>query len=390
VSFVVALELRKAKSVHKGHKGHTKVTKIGAHFCIFSFSRHNSCIPARRAKPTQHVPLLIGEDGRTDGRLGQIVRLLADHPMVVVSGTKLAEEIGGTRSAVWRVMEQLRSLGVEIAGHPRTGYRLERVPDLLLPEVLDPLLGGTRFAGKLHHYFRVDSTNTAALAAAAAAAPTGSVFLAEEQTAGRGRSGHAWQSERSVGIYCSVLLRPQLAPADALLLSLLTGLATAEAIADVCERRPDLRWPNDLLFGGSKVGGVLIELAAEATRLRHVVIGIGLNVNQLGFSGELAKLATSLRLETGRPLSRVVLTAALLKQLDTELAKLERSPAAARSELIQRFEAAPSMARGKRVHVEEDGGYEGMTEGLDERGFLRVRTRDGVRTVLSGGVREIA
>ncbi len=309
--------------------------------------------------------------------------------MLVVSGTKLAAEIGTTRSAVWRVVQQLRSLGVEIAGHPHTGYRLESVPDLLLPEVLDPLLRGTLFAGKLQHYFRVDSTNTAALSAAAAGALEGSVFLAEEQTAGRGRGGHDWLSERSVGIYASVLLRPPLAPADVLVLSLLAGLAVADAVAETSGHRPDLRWPNDLLFAGRKFCGILIELTAEATRLRHVVVGIGVNVNQVSFPAPLQDAATSLRLETSHPSSRVMLAAAILKALDREYRRLAAAPTETRPELIRRFEAASSTARGCRVRVEDEGGYEGVTDGLDDRGFLRVRTATGVRTVLSGSVRPL-
>src|SRR6266478_8769880 len=142
----------------------------------------------------------------TDFRLGRIVRLLMDHATVVVSGTKIAEEIGTTRSEVWRLVQQLRTLGVEIAGHPATGYRLKSVPDLLLPEMLAPLAKGTIFS-HIHHYYRIGSTNTQAMEAAAAGASEGSVFLAEEQTAGRGRGGHTWHSAWSVGIHCSVILR---------------------------------------------------------------------------------------------------------------------------------------------------------------------------------------
>ncbi len=332
--------------------------------------------------------LEVANDGRTDERLSRLVRLLADHPMVVMSGTKLAAELGTSRHAVWRLVQQLRASGVEIAGRPHTGYQLESVPDLLLPDVLDPLVRGTRFAGKLQHYFRVGSTNSAALAAAAHDAPEGTVFFAEEQTAGRGRGGHSWKSDRSEGIYCSVLLRPQLGPADVLMLSLLTGLAVADAVAE-SGPRPDLRWPNDLLFGKQKFCGILIELNAEATRLRHAVVGIGINVNQVRFPPDLQDTATSLRMETGRPTSRVVLATAVLKALDREYGRLLKSPAEARAELIRRFESASSSARGCRVRVEEEGGYEGTTEGLDERGFLRVRTKDGLKTVLSGGVRAV-
>ena len=143
----------------------------------------------------------------TDLRLGQIVRLLMEHATVVVSGTKIAEEISSSRSEVWRLIQQLRSLGVDVAGHPATGYQLRSVPDLLLPEILRPLLRSTIFDEDLHHFYKIGSTNTAAMAAAADGAPEGSVFLAEEQTAGRGRAANSWQSPRSTGIYCSVELK---------------------------------------------------------------------------------------------------------------------------------------------------------------------------------------
>ncbi len=305
--------------------------------------------------------------------------------MLVVSGTKIAEEIGTTRSAVWRVVQQLRGLGVHIAGHPATGYRLESIPDLLLPEILAPLIKGSIFAGHIHHYFRVDSTNAEAMAAAAGE-PEGSVFLAEEQTAGRGRGGHAWSSAKSQGIYCSVILRPELAPADALALSLAAGLAVAGAIEQVTGLKPDLRWPNDVLIDDKKVCGILTEMNAEPTRVRYLVLGVGINVNQASFPASLPE-ATSLRIAAGRPFSRVELTRALLQSLDRQYRafRVRTGP----QQVIQGFEQRSSSARGRRVRVEEDGGYEGVSAGLDARGFLLVRTENGTRTVLSGGVRLI-
>jgi BirA family transcriptional regulator, biotin operon repressor / biotin---[acetyl-CoA-carboxylase] ligase len=338
------------------------------------------------------------DGGLSDARLGRIVRLLADHAMVVVSGTKLAQEIAASRSEVWRLVQQLRRLGVRIAGRPATGYQIESIPDLLLPEFLAPALQGTIFAQHIHHYFRIGSTNAEAMNAAAASdhlrksraagapAPEGSVYVAEEQTAGRGRGGHGWHSARSAGIYCSVVLRPQVAPADVLILSLAAGLAVRQGVEEVTGLRADLRWPNDLLLGGKKFCGILIEMNAEATRVRYAVVGIGMNVNQETFPAAIAPLATSLRMESGRTWSRVELAAALLKSLDREYRGI--SDAAARNQLRLRFEQNSSSANSRRVRVEEDGGYEGVTEGLDERGFLRVRTENGVRTVLSGGVRE--
>jgi BirA family biotin operon repressor/biotin-[acetyl-CoA-carboxylase] ligase len=332
-------------------------------------------------------------EARTDGRIERIVRLLTDHAMMVISGTKLAQEIGTSRSAVWRFVQQLRGLGVEITGHPATGYQLTSVPDLLLPEFVKPLAKGTIFAERLHHYFRVGSTNAEAMNAAAHGEPEGSVFIAEEQTAGRGRGGHSWLSEKSAGIYCSVVLRPEISPADTLAISLAAGLAVRAAVQEVTSLVADLRWPNDVLLAGKKFCGILIEMNAEPTRVRYLVLGIGLNVNQSSFPSALENEATSLRLETGRACSRVELAAALLKSLHREYRTLAPGRGAhagkPMAEIIRRFEDASSAARGRQVRVEEEGGYEGVTEGLDASGFLRVRTATGLRTVISGGVREI-
>ena len=325
----------------------------------------------------------------TDARLGRIVRLLMEHATLVVSGTKIAQEISSNRSEVWRLIQQLRGLGVDVAGHPATGYQLKSVPDLLLPDVLGPLLRGTVFDSRLHHFYKIGSTNTAAMAAAAEGAVEGSVFLAEEQTAGRGRGAHSWQSARSAGIYCSVVLRPALPPSEVLVLALAAGLAVRAAIEQVDSRvRADLKWPNDVLIAGKKVCGILTEMNAEATRVRYVVVGIGINVNQPSFPKELDLEATSLQMVTGSEWSRVELAAALLKSLDREY-RLLIGQADARPSILRRFAEQSSWVQGKQVRVEENGSsVEGTTEGLDERGFLKVRTGQGLQTVLSGTVRE--
>jgi len=315
--------------------------------------------------------------------------LLSDNATLVISGTRIAEELGTTRSEVWRAVQHLRELGVRIAGHPASGYQLESVADLLLPDIVGPLVSGTLFASCIHHYFRIGSTNAAAMEAAAAGESEGAVFFAEQQTAGRGRGGNSWESAPSDGIYCSVVLRPQLSPADALLLSLIAGLAVVEAVEETTGLHPDLRWPNDVLIEERKFCGILTEMNAEATRVRYVVVGIGINVNQSSFPAELDPIATSLRLAAGHEWSRVQLAAALLKSLDVWYRKLVAGGAEGRAGIFQQFEEHSSFARSRLVHVEEDGGYEGVTEGLDSRGFLLVRTDRELRTVLSGGVRAI-
>jgi len=216
------------------------------------------------------------------------------------------------------------------------------------------------------------------------------VYVADEQTAGRGRGAHGWSSPPGSGLYVSVLLRPRLAPADVLWLSLAAGLAVRDAVAQVTSLHADLRWPNDLLFGRRKFCGILSELNAEVTRVRHMVIGIGINVHQQRFPPELQEQATSLSIETGRDWPRQELLAALLQSLDREVTALTAPgrTAEARAKILSRLEQSSTWIRGKRVYVEEQDGYAGVTEGLDSRGFLQIRTPDGLRTVYSGGVRE--
>ena len=261
------------------------------------------------------------------------------------------------------------------------------MPDLLLPDMLAPPLHGTIFSKHIHHYYKIGSTNTAAMDAGNGGALEGSVFLAEQQTAGRGRGAHQWHSMRSSGIYCSVLLRPAVPPSDALILSLIAGLAVYSAVQEIDSRvMLDLKWPNDVLIEGKKVCGILTEMNAEVTRVRYVVVGIGINVNQSSFPADLQTIATSLRLVTGTEWSRVELCTALLKSLDREYRGLMENPGSAAS-ILHRFQERSSSVRGRQVEVEENAGFEGVTEGLDSRGFLQVRTAQGLRTVLSGTVR---
>jgi BirA family biotin operon repressor/biotin-[acetyl-CoA-carboxylase] ligase len=183
-------------------------------------------------------------------------------------------------------------------------------------------------------------------------------------------------------------LRPELAPSDVLALTLAAGLAVRAALAQVEARvSADLKWPNDVLIKGRKVCGILTEMHAEVTRVRHIVVGIGINVNQKSFPKVIEHEATSLRMETGSDCSRVEVAAALLKSLDREYRALVEEPDAQQS-ILRRFAEQSSWARGKQVYIEESvPRIEGTTEGLDERGFLQVRTAQGLQRVLSGTVR---
>ena len=326
--------------------------------------------------------------GSTDRRLASLLTLFANNATIAISGERIAKEIGVSRSTVWRWVERLREVGVRVKGKPNTGYFLERVPDILTPNMLRQQLKGSMFSKKIHHYFRTDSTNRVALELGYANEPEGSVVLAEEQTAGRGRAGRSWHSERAAGIYVTLLLRPRISPVQAPLLTMMAGLSAHTAIQAQTGLQPDVKWPNDLMLSGKKLGGILTEMHAETTLVRFVIVGIGINVNQEKFPAELNAIATSLRAETGKPQSRLELLARLLREFETDYNRFLREGAAS---IIERFTQVSSYARGKRVRVTNGGeSFVGVTAGLRPEGLLQVQQDDGtLTTVLAGDVAEI-
>lgn len=251
---------------------------------------------------------------------------------------------------------------------------------------LEVALEGSLFAGQLHYAPLTGSTNSDALEAGRAGAPHGSVFLADAQRAGRGRGDHQWQSAVGEGLYVSVLLRPALPAARLPLLPLAAGLAAAEAVRSVAGLTVDLRWPNDLLLGERKVGGILVEARTEGGAVAFAVVGIGINVHQRKFDPGLDTPATSLNLEAAQRISRGPLLVALLQSLERELPALAQPMAA--EAIRRRVEEASSWLRGRRVRVHGPQACTGTTAGLDENGFLRVRTAAGMVTVQTGGLRD--
>jgi BirA family transcriptional regulator, biotin operon repressor / biotin---[acetyl-CoA-carboxylase] ligase len=326
--------------------------------------------------------------GTTDRRLAALLTLLSENATIVISGARIAREIGVSRSTVWRWAERLRELGVRVKGRPATGYFLETVPDILLPDLLRKRLKGSLFGKRLYHFFKTDSTNRIAMELGYAGEPDGAVVLAEEQTGGRGRAGRNWLSERGNGIYATLLLRPRLAPVHAPLLTMLAGISARSAIQAQTELRVDLKWPNDLLLDGLKVGGILTEMHAEPSQVRFVVIGLGINVNQEKFPAEISLLATSLRKVSGRTHSRLEILVRLLSQFESDYNRFLREGP---SYVVERFQLESDFASGKRVRV--DTGMEtylGTSSGLSPEGLLLVKKDDGrVMTVIAGDVTEV-
>jgi BirA family biotin operon repressor/biotin-[acetyl-CoA-carboxylase] ligase len=321
--------------------------------------------------------------GTTDRKIDKLIHLLVKNATIVVPGPKIASEIGVTRSTVWMWIEKLRALGVEIRGVPASGYRLQKLPDLLVPSLIRPELGENEIGRKMIHFFRTESTNDAALKLASEGSPHGTVVLAEEQTAGRGRFGRTWYSERSSGIYCSILLRPPLPPSAAPVLTLMAGLAAHHAVSGVTGLPVDIRWPNDLLLNGRKVCGVLTEMSAEVDRLHAVVVGIGINVNHRAMPAEIKEIASSLRMESGKPYVRANILISLLKELERCYRLLLDEGSAA---IAQSWARASSYAAGKRIRVVSNSGeFCATTEGLEASGALRVVREDGRRESLVSG-----
>ena len=242
----------------------------------------------------------------------QVLRGAAD----AISGEYLAVQLGLSRAAVWKRVHRLKARGYVIEGSPRRGYRLLAVPDKLLPEEVLQGLKTHCFTGPVHHFETLDSTNDLAKELAVQGAPEGTVVVAEAQTGGRGRLGREWNSPPGVGLYVSLGLRPMLPPMELPQITLTAAVAVVRAVRRVAGVAPGIKWPNDLLLYGKKLGGILTEMETESDRIRHVVVGLGLNVNNPEFPPELAATATSLTLTAGGTFSRVNLLMAWLEEFE--------------------------------------------------------------------------
>jgi len=326
--------------------------------------------------------------GTTDRRLAALLTLLSENATIVISGARIARETGMSRSTVWRWVEELRKLGVQVKGQRSTGYFLEKVPDVLTPDLLRKRLKGNLFGKRVFHFFKIDSTNRVAMELGYAGEPEGTIVMAESQTAGRGRSGRTWHSEKSSGLYFTVLLRPRLAPAQAPLLTMLAGVSAHTAIAAQTGVVPELKWPNDLMLNGKKLGGILTEMHAEPSVVRFVIVGIGINVNQEKFPSELSAIATSIRREMGRMHYRLELLARLLTQFENDYNRFLREGA---KFVVERFESVSTFGRGRRVRVDSGlDSYTGVTAGIGPEGLLLVQRDNGpLTTIIAGDVTEV-
>ena len=308
---------------------------------------------------------------------------------VALSGEELSHGLGVSRAQVWKHVEALRRLGYQIDGEPGGGYRLARAPDRLYPEEVQARLH-TRWLARSYRWLAsTESTNRVATELARAGAVHGTTVVAEGQTAGRGRLGRAFFSPPHVNLYTSIVLRPVLDTARAPTTVLAAAVAVADAVAAEVgdEHAVEIKWPNDVLLGGLKSSGILMEMGSEATRVHFLILGIGVNLNlaREAFPPEFRALATSLSTHLGRTVDRVGFAARLY---DTLEAVLDRHAESGFEAVRPRFEARFRM-RGRRVRVVDLGGaaLDGIALGVDGDGALLVERGDGTRErVVAGDV----
>ncbi len=302
-----------------------------------------------------------------------------------VSGAELAEQLGISRAAVWSHIEELRKVGYDIEAGPHSGYRIAGEPDALLADDLLARLGRTRIIGRdIHVFEQTTSTNDVVEKLARDGVREGVVVFAESQTKGRGRLGRQWISPERKGLWFSILLRPELRPLETTQLTVAAAAALRRAIQSETGLKPEIKWPNDLVVGGRKVAGILTELSAELDRVRHVILGIGVDVN-LGageFPPELKKTATSLKMESGRPISRAELAVAILRELDEDYARVCGGRFAGVADEWE--EHCTTIGREVTVRI-GDRTIHGRAESLDDAGALRLRTEHGRLESITGG-----
>jgi BirA family transcriptional regulator, biotin operon repressor / biotin---[acetyl-CoA-carboxylase] ligase len=302
-----------------------------------------------------------------------------------VSGAQLAEQLAISRAAVWARIDELRKVGYEIEAGPHFGYKLVSSPDALHADDLVARLGKTRVVGRdIQVFEQTTSTNDVAEKLARDGVKEGAVVFAESQTKGRGRLGRKWMSPTRKGLWFSVLLRPHLHPQETTQLTVISATALRRAVKTVTGLSAEIKWPNDLLLGGKKAAGILTELSAEVDRVRHIIIGIGVDVNQDAdeFPAELRKTATSLRMEAGGEISRAELATEILRELDSDYTRI---CARKFSEVADEWEAA-CVTIGKNVAVHlGDRQLRGRAESLDDDGALLIRTEHGHLERITGG-----
>lgn len=316
----------------------------------------------------------------------RILEILGQCSEQYLSGEEISRQLGVSRTAIWKHMQTLKQAGYEIEAHSRLGYRLKTRPDLLLPYEIRETLS-TKMLGQreIYYFDDIESTNTEAKKQANLGCPEGSIVLSEAQNGGRGRLSRSWFSPAGKGIWLSVVLRPPFNPYDAPKCTLLAAVAVTKAIQSITQVECGIKWPNDILYQGKKVVGILTEMNAEIDAINHIVIGMGINVNmnQQDFPTGLMDIATSLSMIAGRSISRLSLLNAVLGELEQAYDDVIQHGF---SNMLDEWRNL-SVTLGKKVNVVGSGReFSGIAVDIDHDGGLLVQTEGCLERVLAGDV----
>jgi len=317
----------------------------------------------------------------------QLLAYLKEEKGKWVSGESLSRKMSVTRSAVWKHILRLKKEGYVIESSRRRGYLFRQASDQLfageIREGLKTLVFGKR---DIVYFQETDSTNLRAKHIAENGAPEGTVVIAESQTGGRGRRGRPWFSPAGEGIYVSVILRPSISPDEAPRLTLLAAVAAAETLLHQTQLRPRIKWPNDIMVDGKKLGGILTQVSTEMDAVDYIVVGLGLNVNtpRRNFPADLRERATSIRAEMNRPFARIDLLRRYLERFEDLYGMFNRSGF---QPVLDRWkELSDIIGRGIRVDL-PNRCYTGKVLDVDHDGVLILRGEDGIlRRIVSGDV----
>ena len=316
-------------------------------------------------------------------RKTEVLQLLRDSKDYV-SGQQICESFGISRTAVWKIINQLKEEGYEIEAVQNKGYHLTGAPDVLSLSELQSRMK-TKMAGSHLLYFDViGSTNVEAKKQAENGAPEGLLVVADKQEAGRGRRGRSWTSPAGANIFMTLLLRPRFVPEKASMVTLVMAVSVAQGITDISGLPAKIKWPNDIVMNGKKVVGILTEMSAQFDYINHIVVGIGINVHNEEFPEEIAKTASSLLLECGHQIHRASLIEAFLEEFERLYAVyLETEDMSG----LQKEYDSLLVNRGRQVRVlDPKEPFEGKAMGITKKGELIVDTWESRKLVSSGEV----
>lgn len=301
-----------------------------------------------------------------------------------VSGQDLCNKFGVSRTAVWKAIKQLKEAGYEIEAVPNKGYHIVSAPDLMNKVELESIRNTTWAGQEIYYYDVTDSTNIRAKELAEEGHPSGTLVVADRQESGRGRRGRSWDSPSGTGIFMTLLLKPEMNPNHASMLTLVAAMAVARAISKCADTEALIKWPNDIVIGGKKICGILTEMSAQFDFINHIVIGIGINVHNEHFPEEIAETASSILLQTGKRIRRAELIEQILEQFEHYYAIFMETEDL--SGLVKEYNSIlVNMNKSVRV-LDPKEPFEGKAMGITKKGELIVDTWESRKMVSSGEV----